>query len=141
MTASRCHLCNKHFSTTNAYDNHLQSKKHKEAAAKEERQLEAEVAKRNEKNEEKGVEAQSENEKVALKNAKNLALKESLKKEEGKAGQRSSGSRSGGASTSGASASSSRVPDVTMEDDGESVTTICLGKFLSNLLQKFIMRI
>lgn len=29
-----CQLCSKHFSTENAYQNHIQSKKHRELAAK-----------------------------------------------------------------------------------------------------------
>ena len=40
------------------------------------------MRKRNEKNEQKGLEVLDENEKVALKNAKNVALKESLQREE-----------------------------------------------------------
>lgn len=33
-TSTRCGVCGKHFGTENAYNNHLQSKKHKEAEAK-----------------------------------------------------------------------------------------------------------
>lgn len=34
-----CQLCSKHFSTENAYQNHIQSKKHRELAAKAQQQV------------------------------------------------------------------------------------------------------
>ena len=34
-TSCACQTCGKHFSTANAYNNHLKSKKHREAAAKQ----------------------------------------------------------------------------------------------------------
>lgn len=34
-----CQLCSKHFSTENAYQNHIQSKKHREVAAKAHQQV------------------------------------------------------------------------------------------------------
>lgn len=34
-----CQLCSKHFSTENAYQNHIQSKKHRELAAKAHQQV------------------------------------------------------------------------------------------------------
>ena len=46
-----CHLCGKHFGTRGAYENHLQSKRHREAVAHEQKLLPAEVARKNERNE------------------------------------------------------------------------------------------
>ena len=41
--SSSCKICSKHFSTGNAFSNHMQSKKHKDAEARLARQTEAEV--------------------------------------------------------------------------------------------------
>lgn len=38
-TSGHCSTCNKHFGTKNAYDNHVKSKKHRDALAKEVNQL------------------------------------------------------------------------------------------------------
>ena len=54
--SSQCSLCRKHFSSQNALENHFLSKKHKEQEAKEAERVKKEVEKRNEKNEEKGLE-------------------------------------------------------------------------------------
>ena len=45
-TSANCLLCNKRFNTSNAYENHIKSKKHKETEAKQAKQLEAEAEKR-----------------------------------------------------------------------------------------------
>ena len=34
-TSGHCKLCNKHFGTKNSYENHLKSKKHKDAETKQ----------------------------------------------------------------------------------------------------------
>jgi len=36
-TSCACQTCGKHFSTANAYDNHLKSKKHRETAARQDK--------------------------------------------------------------------------------------------------------
>lgn len=38
-TSCACQTCGKHFSTANAYNNHLKSKKHRETAAKQDKCL------------------------------------------------------------------------------------------------------
>ena len=77
-TSSYCQLCGKHFSTQNAYDNHLQSKKHKETYAKHEAKLEKEAQKQKQKNQEKDNVVVQNNDKVLMKNARNQALKDSI---------------------------------------------------------------
>ncbi|XP_064614151.1 cytoplasmic 60S subunit biogenesis factor ZNF622-like isoform X2 [Liolophura sinensis] len=53
-TSSHCQLCNKHFSSLNAYSNHLQSKKHKELQSKNEAEkVKADVDRKNEINKHK----------------------------------------------------------------------------------------
>ena len=101
-TSGRCTVCQKHFSTQNAFQNHLQSKKHKELEAKNAKVLESQVQKRNEKNQEKGLETLPENTKVTEKNAKNLELKKLAESEhpEAQAAGQSSASTSGQRSAS-----------------------------------------
>ena len=75
--SSHCEVCNKHFNSHNAYENHVKSKRHKEQEAKPQRKHDTDVAKRNTKNAEKGLEETKEkNEKVLEKDAKNVAMKE-----------------------------------------------------------------
>ncbi|XP_038077035.1 LOW QUALITY PROTEIN: zinc finger protein 622-like [Patiria miniata] len=57
-SSSSCKTCGKHFNTENAFTNHMQSKKHKEAEARIARQQQAEVDKRNAKNLEKGLDTE-----------------------------------------------------------------------------------
>jgi len=52
-TSCACETCGKHFSTANAYDNHLKSKKHRETAAKQDTCPTAEVQQVSAKNERK----------------------------------------------------------------------------------------
>ncbi|XP_064648367.1 cytoplasmic 60S subunit biogenesis factor ZNF622-like [Lineus longissimus] len=85
-TPGYCHYCQKRFSTQNAYDNHLSSKKHKELEAKQREVVEAQVRKKNEKNKEKGLAVQVENLKLTEKNLKNLAIKNRLGDAEGAGG-------------------------------------------------------
>ena len=68
-TSCSCRLCGKRFSTKNAYDNHLQSKKHREVVAREENSLPTDVQSMNDKN--RKLSAKIETEKGA-KNALNL---------------------------------------------------------------------
>jgi len=49
-TSCACQTCGKHFSTANAYDNHLKSKKHRETVAKQEKCLTPDVQQMNAKN-------------------------------------------------------------------------------------------
>jgi len=56
-TSCICQTCGKHFSTTNAYNNHLQSKKHRETVAKQDQCLTPSVQRLNAKNEEKTKDA------------------------------------------------------------------------------------
>jgi pre-60S factor REI1 len=51
-TSCSCRTCGKHFSCSNAFENHLKSKKHRDAAAREEKELPADVQRRNAKNKE-----------------------------------------------------------------------------------------
>ena len=54
--STQCSLCRKHFSSQNQLENHFLSKKHQEQEVKEAERVKKEVEKRNEKNEEKGLE-------------------------------------------------------------------------------------
>jgi len=56
-TSCACQICGKHFSTTNAYSNHLKSKKHRETAAKQDKRLTSDVQLMNAKNEGKTKDA------------------------------------------------------------------------------------
>ncbi|KAK3108681.1 hypothetical protein FSP39_013226 [Pinctada imbricata] len=73
----KCDLCSKHFSTQNAYQNHLQSKKHKDAVSKQTEKLKTEIEKKNEesKTTETGL---PENEKRLMKDCVNMRLKEKM---------------------------------------------------------------
>ena len=97
-TSEQCKLCKKPFRSRNAYENHLQSKKHKEAESKEEQKRQAIIQKRNEKNEEKGLTVLDENVKVLEKNARNESLREDQNqvnnKDSSKVNQGASGSSS-----------------------------------------------
>ncbi|XP_006814072.1 cytoplasmic 60S subunit biogenesis factor ZNF622-like [Saccoglossus kowalevskii] len=73
-TTSQCKICNKHFNSQNAYDNHMKSKKHKETEAKITKKIHDEMVKKRQKNAEKGIENNDEDDDVALKNAVNLAI-------------------------------------------------------------------
>ncbi|XP_033761889.1 zinc finger protein 622-like isoform X2 [Pecten maximus] len=76
---TQCALCNKHFNTKNAYENHLKSKKHKEAVVKQTIKLKDEVQKNNEKNSEKSTSSDlPENEKRLMKDCVNMARKTKL---------------------------------------------------------------
>lgn len=48
-TSCSCQTCGKYFSTANAYTNHLQSKKHREAAARQDKCLTVDVQQLNTK--------------------------------------------------------------------------------------------
>ena len=82
-TSSYCKLCRKHFNTKNAFDNHIQSKKHLDMQLKREEEAKIQVQKRNEKNEHKGLDVIEENRKVAEKNLKNLALRDTIQNSQG----------------------------------------------------------
>ncbi|XP_060081154.1 cytoplasmic 60S subunit biogenesis factor ZNF622-like [Ylistrum balloti] len=76
---SQCVLCNKHFNTKNAYENHLKSRKHKEAVTKQTAKLKDEVVRNNEKNSEKNVPTDlTGNEKRLMKDCENMARKTKL---------------------------------------------------------------
>ncbi|XP_069111327.1 cytoplasmic 60S subunit biogenesis factor ZNF622-like isoform X2 [Argopecten irradians] len=76
---TQCALCNKHFNTKNAYENHIKSKKHKEAVTKQTSKLQDEVQKNNEKNTEKSTHTDlPENEKRLMKDCVNMARKTKL---------------------------------------------------------------
>ncbi|OWF39060.1 zinc finger protein 622-like [Mizuhopecten yessoensis] len=76
---SQCALCSKHFNTKNAYENHLKSKKHKEAVAKQTVKLKDEVQKNNEKNTEKSIPSDlPESDKRLMKDCVNMARKTKL---------------------------------------------------------------
>ena len=49
-TSCACQTCGKHFNTANAYENHLKSKKHREAVAKQDKCLMPDVQQMNAKN-------------------------------------------------------------------------------------------
>lgn len=73
-TARNCQICGKHFNTQNAFDNHIQSKKHKEMEAKQEKKLAQRVKQLNAKNAEKGLGETD----IRDKDTVNTALKERL---------------------------------------------------------------
>ncbi|XP_071108701.1 cytoplasmic 60S subunit biogenesis factor ZNF622-like isoform X1 [Haliotis cracherodii] len=73
-TARNCLICGKHFNTQNAFDNHIQSKKHKEMEAKQEKKLAQRVKQLNAKNAEKGLDETD----IRDKDTVNMALKERL---------------------------------------------------------------
>jgi len=56
-TSCACQTCGKHFSTANAYDNHLKSKKHRETVAKHDKCSTLNVQQMNAKNEGKTKDA------------------------------------------------------------------------------------
>lgn len=70
----KCDLCGKTFSTQNALQNHLQSKKHKEAESKEEFRAKRDVKERNEKNKEKQNQLSADSTKL-MKDQTNKGLK------------------------------------------------------------------
>ncbi|XP_053374510.1 cytoplasmic 60S subunit biogenesis factor ZNF622-like isoform X2 [Mercenaria mercenaria] len=76
--ALKCGVCGKNFNSQNALQNHLQSKKHKEAEVKEAQRRQKEVEKINEKNKEKGIEVQPENNEKLEKDVANREMKEKL---------------------------------------------------------------
>lgn len=95
----------------------MQSKKHKDAESKKAKAAESQVQKRNEKNQEKGLDVLPENVKVTEKNAINQELKkqaESGVREGSDTSHQSSRATSGRSSTSG----------VVAKDEGEYMTTI-----------------
>lgn len=69
-----CATCNKHFSSANAYANHLQSNKHQQAEKRVVAAAQASVQRMNEKNLEKGTELD--------KDAQNEALQQALKEQQ-----------------------------------------------------------
>uniref|UniRef100_A0A8C6T2N7 Cytoplasmic 60S subunit biogenesis factor ZNF622 n=1 Tax=Neogobius melanostomus TaxID=47308 RepID=A0A8C6T2N7_9GOBI len=76
-TTESCDVCNKKFSTVNAYQNHLKSHKHQQAERQAERAAQSEVDRLNEKNLEKGIGVEE------LDNdARNEALQEALRRQQ-----------------------------------------------------------
>lgn len=76
-TTESCDVCNKKFSTVNAYQNHLKSHKHQQAERQALRAAQTEVDRLNEKNLEKGLGAED------LDNdARNEALAEALRRQQ-----------------------------------------------------------
>ncbi|XP_078655879.1 cytoplasmic 60S subunit biogenesis factor ZNF622-like isoform X1 [Branchiostoma floridae x Branchiostoma belcheri] len=75
-TCSQCGICKKFFNTQNAFENHMKSKKHKEAEAKQVQKVQSEVEKQNQKNKEKGLDVAHER---AQKDTVNQALAEARK--------------------------------------------------------------
>ncbi|KAL2096985.1 hypothetical protein ACEWY4_006192 [Coilia grayii] len=69
-----CATCNKHFSSANAYTNHLQSNKHQQAEKRALAAAQASIQRMNEKNLEKGAELD--------KDAQNEALQQALKEQQ-----------------------------------------------------------
>ncbi|XP_077978155.1 cytoplasmic 60S subunit biogenesis factor ZNF622-like [Glandiceps talaboti] len=67
-TSSQCKICNKHFNTQNAYENHMKSKKHKEIEAKITKKIKDDMEKKIEKGH-----LENEDSEVAMRNALNLA--------------------------------------------------------------------
>ncbi len=65
--ATHCSICNKHFSSRNAFDNHIKSKKHKEAESKSQRGTQS-----------AGKLSADENARVAQKNKQNELIKQGL---------------------------------------------------------------
>ncbi|NXA40318.1 ZN622 protein, partial [Eudromia elegans] len=74
ITATYCTVCSKRFSTFNAYENHLKSKKHLELEKKAVQAVSKKVKILNEKNLEKGLAAESVN-----KDAMNTAIQQAIK--------------------------------------------------------------
>ncbi|KAI8515485.1 hypothetical protein Bbelb_062980 [Branchiostoma belcheri] len=75
-TCSQCGICKKFFNTQNAFENHMKSKKHKEAEAKQVQKVQSEVEKQNQKNKEKGLDVAHER---AQKDTVNQVLAEARK--------------------------------------------------------------
>ncbi|KAL5007591.1 hypothetical protein ScPMuIL_016397 [Solemya velum] len=75
--SAMCEICGKHFNTQNAYQNHLQSKKHKDAEAKRAQQVESEIEKLNAKNKEKGLDTTATDKRLH-KDSVNETLKSSI---------------------------------------------------------------
>jgi hypothetical protein len=73
-TSCSCQPCGKHFNTANAYENHLKSKKHREAIAHVESTLPPQVQAKNEKNKELTAKNTAEK-RIAEAEARNHALK------------------------------------------------------------------
>ncbi|XP_015233798.1 PREDICTED: zinc finger protein 622 [Cyprinodon variegatus] len=76
-TTESCTVCNKKFSSPNAYQNHLQSHKHQQAERQALLAAQRKVEKMNEKNLEKGICEQKEDN-----DAKNEALQQALKEQQ-----------------------------------------------------------
>ena len=108
-TSTRCTLCNKHFGTKNAFENHLQSKKHKETESKQAEQTQAQVQKRIERNEVKGINVLQENQKFLKKDSVNMALKEQLQSSSKQGISAQVGDQAGAAGSSGSSPQGSMV--------------------------------
>ncbi|XP_028659635.1 cytoplasmic 60S subunit biogenesis factor ZNF622 [Erpetoichthys calabaricus] len=73
-TEEHCFTCGKKFSTTNAFENHLKSRKHQDAEKKASMTAQKEVERLNEKNLEKGLD-----ENVLDHDAMNVAIQEAIK--------------------------------------------------------------
>ncbi|XP_055084669.1 cytoplasmic 60S subunit biogenesis factor ZNF622 [Periophthalmus magnuspinnatus] len=76
-TIQACDVCNKKFSSDNAYQNHLKSHKHQQAEKQALRAAQSEVDRLNEKNLEKGLGPEEMDN-----DAKNAALQEALKRQQ-----------------------------------------------------------
>ncbi|XP_037132822.1 zinc finger protein 622 [Syngnathus acus] len=76
-TAEACPVCNKKFSTTNAFDNHLRSQRHRQAERRALQAARLQVDKLNQKNLEKGL---GDNDK-ANQDARNEALQQAFKEQ------------------------------------------------------------
>ncbi|XP_022079728.1 zinc finger protein 622-like [Acanthaster planci] len=118
-SSSSCQTCGKHFSTGNAFTNHMQSKKHRETEARIARQREVEVEKRNAKNREKGLDSEStaESKDVATEN------KSVDKAETSKTKIREKRESLGGASSSTQDVEMADDDDEWEEIEGEPITT------------------
>jgi hypothetical protein len=73
-TSCQCQPCGKRFSTANAYENHLKSKKHREAVAHGEGSLPSDVEAKNAKNKELTAKSTAEK-RIAEAEARNNALR------------------------------------------------------------------
>ncbi|RXM27894.1 Zinc finger protein 622 [Acipenser ruthenus] len=100
-TSSQCSTCAKRFSTANAFDNHIKSRRHQDAEKKASQATQKEVERLNEKNLEKGLDH----------DAMNAAIQQAIKAQQAGSPKSKPAQASGAASQNQPSSQEKKRPD------------------------------
>ncbi|KAK1172134.1 zinc finger protein 622-like [Acipenser oxyrinchus oxyrinchus] len=100
-TSSQCSTCAKRFSTANAFDNHIKSRRHQDAEKKASQAIQKEVERLNEKNLEKGLDY----------DAMNAAIQQAIKAQQAGLPKSKPAQASGAASQNQPSSQEKKRPD------------------------------